>query len=62
MLKINLNGLLWGFMVLIMIVMEDFYGASWLVCLVDGIFHNALGEILMSLVFLVRDWVKPIFV
>jgi hypothetical protein len=56
---------IWAFAVsmdLILIGIEYFYGMSWLVCLVGGTCCGALGEILMSLIFLVRDQVISIFV
>jgi hypothetical protein len=43
-------------------VIKDLYGMNWLVYLVGGTCHGALGEISTSFVFLVRDWVKPVLV
>jgi hypothetical protein len=51
-----------GFMGLIPIVIEDIYGRNWLAGLVCGTCHGKLEETLTSPVFLVKDWVKLVFV
>ena len=56
----NSVGLLWVSMGLIPI-MIGIDGMNWLVCLVGGTCHCAL-EKTKSIVFLVKDWVKLVFV
>lgn len=54
-------GLLCTFMGPVSIVIEGIY-RSWLVCLLGGICHGALGETLTSPAFLVKDRSKRILV
>ena len=54
--------LLWGIMGLVPIVIESIYGRNWLACLVGRICRGALGETSTSPVFLVKNWVKLVFV
>lgn len=49
-------------MVPIPFVIEDISRMSWPDCSIGGTCHGALGEISMSLAFLVKDRVKAIFV
>jgi hypothetical protein len=55
----KMDGFSWAF---VGIVIEDIYRRNWLACLVGGACHSALGMILMSSTFLVKDWVKLVFV
>jgi hypothetical protein len=60
--KIISLGPLRASMVSISIVIDDIYGMSWPDCFVGGICCCALGEILTSLAFTVKDRVQTDFV
>lgn len=53
---------LWVFMTLILMGIEDFFGMNWKIYLVGGTCLGALGEILTSLVSLVKDQEKPVLI
>jgi len=55
-------GLLQGVMGLILIVIEGYYGRNSLACLVGGICRGALEAISTSPIFLMKYWVKLVFV
>jgi hypothetical protein len=52
--RTSLFGRLRGYMVRTLIILDIFFGRSWLVLSVGGMFHGVLEVTLMSLIFLVK--------